>query len=92
MAQYSKFTITLLFINHILHDFSAFVQFSTSTVRMSEGTFCRVAVHVYMYISRLISHVNIVIRIKKLYTKQNNKRNYRSPRIFEFKGKTMIMF
>ena len=45
VAQCSKITNTARFINNKLRDFSAFVQFSTSNVRMSEGTFCRVVVH-----------------------------------------------
>ena len=36
----------MLFLKHILDDFSAFMQFSTSSVRMSVGTFCRVEVHI----------------------------------------------
>ena len=45
VAQCSKITNTVLFLNHILHDFSAFLLLSLSNVRMSEGTFCRVEVH-----------------------------------------------
>ena len=45
VAQCSKITNTVLFLNHIFHDFYAFVQFSSSNVKLSEGTFCRVAVH-----------------------------------------------
>ena len=45
VARCSKITNTVLFIKHIFHDFSAFVKFSICNLRMSEGTFCHVAVH-----------------------------------------------
>ena len=45
VVQCSKITNTLLFLKHKLHDFPAFLQFSNSNVRMSEGTFCHVEVH-----------------------------------------------
>ena len=44
VVQCSKITNTLLFLKHKLHDFPAFLQFSNSNVRMSEGTFCHVEV------------------------------------------------
>ena len=49
VAQCSKITNTVLFINHIAYDFPAFVQFSTSNVRMSEGLFWRVAVYIPIF-------------------------------------------
>ena len=39
VTQCSKITNTMLFLKH---DFSVFVQFSTSNFRMFEGRFCRV--------------------------------------------------
>ena len=44
----SKITNTVLFLKRILHHFPAFLLLSTSNVRMSEGTFCRVEVHIYI--------------------------------------------
>ena len=35
-----------LFLKRILHDCPAFWQFSTRKVRISEGTFCHVDVHI----------------------------------------------
>ena len=46
VVQCSKITNTVLFLEHILHDFFRFLSLSTSYVRMSEGTFCRVEVHI----------------------------------------------
>ena len=46
VAQCSNITYTVLFLKRILHHFSAFLLLSTSNVRMSEGTFCRVEVHI----------------------------------------------
>ena len=46
VAQCSKITNTVLLLKQIFHDFSAFEQLSISNVRMSEGTFCRVGVHI----------------------------------------------
>ena len=46
-VQCSKITNTVLFLKHKLHDFLAFLQFFKSNVRMSEGTFCHVEVHIY---------------------------------------------
>ena len=46
VAQSSKITNTVLLLKHIFHDFSAFEQLSISNVRMSEGTFCHVEVHI----------------------------------------------
>ena len=45
IAHCSKITNTVAFTKHRSHDFSAFVQFPTGNVRVSEGTFCHVAVH-----------------------------------------------
>ena len=45
VAQCSKITNTVLFLKRILHHFFRFLLLSTSNVRMSEGTFCRVEVH-----------------------------------------------
>ena len=53
VAQCSKITNTVLFLKHIRHDFSAFLPLSTSNARMSEGTFCRVEVHITHYITEL---------------------------------------
>ena len=36
----------------ILHDFPAFALFSHTKVQMSEGTFCRVEVHIYTVLAR----------------------------------------
>ena len=46
VAQCSKITNTVLFLKRILHHFPAFFLLSISNVRMSEGTFCRVEVHI----------------------------------------------
>ena len=62
VAQCSKVTNTVFFLKHILHIFFRFLLLSTIYVRMSEGTFCRVQVHmqnvgflmmwlIYIYIS-----------------------------------------
>ena len=50
LAQCSKITSTVLFLKHLLHDFSSFLQLSISiiNVRMSEGTFCHVEVHMLL--------------------------------------------
>ena len=53
VAQCSKITNTVLLLKHKSHDFSTFVQFSTSNVKMSEGTFCRVEVHMCLTASTL---------------------------------------
>ena len=45
VAQCTKCTNTMLFLKHIVHDFSTFLLLSTTYVRMSEGTFCHVEVH-----------------------------------------------
>ena len=49
VAQCSKIIDTVLFLDHIFYDFSAFDQFPTSNVRMSEGTFCHAGVHIILY-------------------------------------------
>ena len=46
VAQCSKITNAVLFLKRIFHHFSAFFLLSTSNVIMSEGTFCRVEVHI----------------------------------------------
>ena len=46
IAQCSMITNTVLFLKHILNDCPAFWQFSTRKVRISEGTFCHVDVHI----------------------------------------------
>ena len=47
VAQCSKVTkITVLLLKHIFHEFSVFEQLSISNDMMSEGTFCRVGVHI----------------------------------------------
>ena len=48
VAQCSKITNTVLFLKRILHHFSRFFLLSTNNVRMSEGTVCRVEVHIYL--------------------------------------------
>ena len=45
VAQCSNITNTVLFLKHVFYDFSTFLPLSTSNVRMSEGTFCRIVVH-----------------------------------------------
>ena len=49
VAQCSKITNIVLFLKRILHHFPRFFLLSTtdcSNVRMSEGAFCRVEVHI----------------------------------------------
>ena len=46
VAQCSKITNTVLFLKRIFHNFFRFLLLSTSNARMSEGTFCRVEVHI----------------------------------------------
>ena len=56
IALCSKITHTVLFLKRILHHFSAFCCFlQSSNVRMSEGTFCRVVVHISVF-TKKISH------------------------------------
>ena len=45
VAKCSKVTNTMLLLKCILHNFSIFLLLFTRNVRMSEGTFCRVEVH-----------------------------------------------
>ena len=45
VSQCSKLTNTVLLLTRILHHFFALLLLSTSNARMSEGTFCRVEVH-----------------------------------------------
>ena len=42
-----KYSI-ILKMHITVHDFSAFELFSHTIVKMSEGTFCRIEVHLYM--------------------------------------------
>ena len=56
-AQSSKITNTVLFLKCILHRFSAFCCFLLSNVRMSEGTFCRVEVHIQSMYFCINTHV-----------------------------------
>ena len=46
VAQCSMITNTVLFLKRIFHIFFRFLLLSTSNARMSEGTFCRVEVHI----------------------------------------------
>ena len=47
IAQCSMITNTVSFLEHILHDCPAKIwEFSARNVRMSEGTFCHVDVHI----------------------------------------------
>ena len=57
----------MLFLIHILHDFSAFLLLSPSNVRMSEGTFCRVEVQLF----QLKVHLKDMIAICDLISKSN---------------------
>ena len=49
VAQCSNITNIVLFLKRVLHDFS-FFPLSTSNVGMSEGTFCRIVVHIVITI------------------------------------------
>ena len=42
---FKDYKYSVIYIPYIAYFFSSFVLFSTSNVRMSEGTFCRIAVH-----------------------------------------------
>ena len=57
VAQYSKITNTVLFLIRILHHFSAFCCF---LLVMSEGTFCRVEVHIKYDFTMKHMYVNII--------------------------------
>ena len=49
VAQCSKITNIVLFLKRILHHFPRFFLLFTCNVRMSDGTFCRVEVHIIIF-------------------------------------------
>ena len=77
MFKGSKYSI--IFITHI-SSFFRFLVLSTSTVRMSEGTFCRVEVQlyaeliIYVYEEARYSHVTHMLQVQRLYKGCKKKR------------------
>ena len=48
--MFKEYKSSVIFIRHI-KSFSRFLLLSTSNVRMSEGTFCRVEVHISYFVA-----------------------------------------
>ena len=53
----------MLLLKHIFHDFSAFEQLSISNVKMSEGTFCHVEVHIISCHYAIVEHTTVFVNI-----------------------------
>ena len=54
----------MLFEKFTLHDFPAFALFSQTIVKMSEGTFCRVGVHILLLGRVVCMESKIVVKVR----------------------------
>ena len=53
----------MLLLKHIFHHFSAFEQLSISNVRVSEGAFCHVEVHIISCHYAIVEHTTVFVNI-----------------------------